>query len=812
MDGTSPIEALLTGRLREDEFLAAVDRVLVDGTQSDQTLLLNDWRTKSGRIRDATLRGMLDTRMHPLRWAMEKARDAPEPKPLSPGDVLAERFVIEARLGSGGMGVVFRARDLRREEAQDRQPYVAVKTLNMDVLEREDSLKILQREARKAQSLAHPNIVRVYDFDRDGGTLFLTMELLEGTQLEQTIQQNGLRGAPPSEVLPILRQVASALQFAHGEGIIHSDLKPANIIVLPNGRVKVIDFGISRAMPNPNQLTRERTTFDVRALGALTPAYASPEMIEGLEPDPRDDVFALACIAYEMLTGRHPFGRTPASVARVGKFAPQPPPGLAPVQWRALQAGMHFERSERTASAEQLVAGLAKATPTLLRRWPIAVGALGVVVAVGLGAYFIQPGKVTAPPPLTVTDQAAEQAARQKVADEAARDAARRRATEDAAQRAAQQKVADEAARQAAQQKAAEEAAQRAAQQKAADEAAQRAAQQRVAEEAAQQRAADEAVQQAARQKAAEDAAQRAAQQRPTEQAIAPPADQIGPTQIAEAQRLLTALGLGPGATDGKLGPRTQEMLRAFQLATDRPATGELTTPLLESLRHADLTAAAKSRSLFRLAGTARQAGRSADAIRLYEAGLKFAANDPDALLALGDLYRDTAVLDTARRYYETLGQRGGAAADTARARLASLPSPQAATAAPPASVALAPPPLSPAAGTGAGDQDIASLKQARQCSTTFALNIGNSGRSTISQTDDGWCWLSLYTIFGGRLMAPHFRVATSPAHGTLLMGEVANRTRVAYRPTPGFRGEDAFEIVDRTNGFVRSVSVAVVP
>ena len=195
--------------------------------------------------------------MHPLSWqtpidfGTQQTRSRRDQGIVQPGDVLAGRFVIETKIGSGGMGTVFKARDLRREEAQDRHPYVAVKTLNIDVLQRDDSLKILQREARKAQGLAHPNIVRVHDFDRDGRTLFLTMELLEGTSLDAILQKNGLQGAPPAGVLPILRQVVSALQFAHGEGIVHSDLKPANVIVLPNGRVKVIDFGISRAIPNP---------------------------------------------------------------------------------------------------------------------------------------------------------------------------------------------------------------------------------------------------------------------------------------------------------------------------------------------------------------------------------------------------------------------------------------------------------------------------------------------------------------------------------------------------------------------------------
>ena len=181
------------------------------------------------------------------------------------------------------------------------------------------------------------------------------MELLEGTSLDAILRKNGSQGAPLADLLPILRQIVSALQFAHSEGIVHSDLKPANVIVLPNGRVKVIDFGISRAIPNPNQLTSELTTFDVKALGAMTPAYASPEMIDGLDPDPRDDVFALACIIYELLTGRHPFGRAPASVARAGNYIPQQPANLSPAQWRVLQAGLHFDRAKRVSSAEQLL-------------------------------------------------------------------------------------------------------------------------------------------------------------------------------------------------------------------------------------------------------------------------------------------------------------------------------------------------------------------------------------------------------------------------------------------------------------------------
>jgi serine/threonine protein kinase len=686
MDGSSPIEAFLDGRLREDELLAEVDRVLVQGSIADRTVLLNDWRTKSGRIRASETRRKLDSKVQAFSWLMPEDAEpdsnwsSSEPViPLQPGDLLANRFVIEARIGSGGMGTVFKARDLRREEAQDRNPYVAVKTLNVDVLRRADSLKILQREARKAQALSHPNIVRVYDFDRDGRLLFLTMELLEGASLEEILGRNGVQGASLASLLPILRQVVAALQFAHLEGIVHSDLKPANIIVLPDGRVKVIDFGISRAIPRPNQLTGDRTTFDIGALGAMTPAYASPEMIEGLDPDPRDDVFALACIVYEFLTGRHPFGRASATVARAGNFKPRRPANISSGQWRALESGLHFDRSERTSSPEQLLAKLTTRAPMPFPEYlsnPVLVTSALLVAAtlIGLGIYFAggtqtrstleadnrsQPNVGEPASAIGASDQSAAQA-----------EAAQRKAAEDAgaAQRQTQQQAEESAAQKQAQQLADEEAAQRQAQPQAEEQAAQRQAQQQAAEEAAQrqpQQQADEAARRQAQQKAAEEASQKLPQ---------PASDQIGPPQIAEAQRLLTSMGLSTGATDGRIGPRTQEMVRAYQSAVGQPSTGELTTSLLDSLRRTPPPAAARAKGLFTLAAEARSAGRPGDAARLYDAGLKLAPSDPDGLLALGDLRRDRRDFDGARRAYESLERGRGQTAGIARERLAGLP------------------------------------------------------------------------------------------------------------------------------------------
>ena len=678
--GASPIQAYLAGTIGEEELLAQVDRVLADGSGVDRAALLSDWRTKSGRIRAASIRDQLSARVQALSWSESDVDDtingpSARAKELKAGDVLARRFVIDEKIGSGGMGSVFKARDLRREEAQDRRPYVAVKTLNVDLLQREDSLKILQREARKAQSLSHPNIVRVYDFDRDGQIMFVTMELLEGSALEAKIRANGLAGTTLQEALPILGQVASALEFAHAEGIVHSDLKPANIFVLNNGRVKVIDFGIARAVPTPGLLTMDRTTFDIQALGALTPAYASPEMIEGLDPDPRDDVFAFACITYELLTGTHPFGRTPALAARAANLRPKKPAQLSAGQWRALLSGLELERSKRAASPTHLVAGM-QANPAIWRRRGYAIQAgVALVMFAALAGVLVHfthlpesapeqnaPPKVADRQQLQGEPEVAKRQVQQQP-DEAAQQLAQQHADEVAAQQ-----QADEAAQQLAQQRAAEAAAQRATQLQAQEEAARRQAQQQAEAEAAKrlaQQQADEAASQLARQQA-ENAAKPPVQQ--------PSAETSGPADIAELQRLLNAIGLNVGAPDGRAGPRTQEMARAFQLATGEPGIGGVTPALLAALRQARPSADAKAKALFSLAAGASHSGRTGEAIRLYELGLTFAPANSDALLALGGLYRDKNDYDAARRQYELAQRNGGVAAETARQQLAALP------------------------------------------------------------------------------------------------------------------------------------------
>ena len=313
--------------------------------------------------------------------------DAP---PLVAGSMVKERFVLEEEIGRGGMGIVFKARDLRKEEAQDRNPYVAIKILNEEFKRHPESLKALQRESRKAQNLAHPNVATVYDFDRDGPNVYMVMELLEGEALDRVIKRARDVGLETKEALRITRDICRAMAYAHEQGIVHSDFKPANAFLTLEGVVKVFDFGIARAAKRSGKLAGSVTLFDPSTLGALTPAYASCEMIEGLEPDPRDDVYAIACVAYELLTGRHPFDRMSAVQARDAHLVAKSPTGLSRAQCRALHQGLAFRRADRTPSALEFLNGILppKRAPTVF------IGAGAAAVAVIVIAAVIVPNQI----------------------------------------------------------------------------------------------------------------------------------------------------------------------------------------------------------------------------------------------------------------------------------------------------------------------------------------------------------------------------------------------------------------------------------
>lgn len=277
------------------------------------------------------------------------------------GDVLRDRFEIEGALGEGGMGLVFRARDRRREEARDRNPFVAIKLLGDDFKSHPDALISLQREARRMQQLSHPNIASVYDFDRDGPHVYLVMELLEGESLDKVLARHANEGLPPDQAAKLIEGAGSALRHAHSKGVVHSDFKPANVFLTRSGDVKIIDFGIARiAKDSTPGGEATMTVFDAGRLGAWTNAYASPEQIlAAAEPDPRDDVYAFGLVAYEVLAGKHPFGRKSAVEAQFRGMKYEPIPGLTQSQNSVLASALSFDREQRLGDVMALVQSLA---------------------------------------------------------------------------------------------------------------------------------------------------------------------------------------------------------------------------------------------------------------------------------------------------------------------------------------------------------------------------------------------------------------------------------------------------------------------
>ena len=307
------------------------------------------------------------------------------------GMLLKGRFLLEREIGRGGMGVVFLARDERKVEARDRDPYLAVKVLNDDFRRHPDSLIALQREARRAQQLGHDNIVRVYDFDKDNTIVFMTMEYINGTDLRSLIRNGAHSGMSLDAAWPLIEGMAHALQRAHASRIVHSDFKPGNVMVTTDGVPKVFDFGIARAGKHFGDAAGEQTVFDAGTLGALTPAYASLEMIQGKDPSPGDDIYALGCVIFELLTGKHPFDKVSAEVAMKEGRRPPPVPGVSKRQYATLCSSVAFPADRRLNSAADLLDGLRarglreRATPYLFYG-VIAVAILGGVGS-GLSSY-----------------------------------------------------------------------------------------------------------------------------------------------------------------------------------------------------------------------------------------------------------------------------------------------------------------------------------------------------------------------------------------------------------------------------------------
>lgn len=320
-------------------------------------------------------------------WQRVAVQGGPE-REVHAGDVLKERFYLEKEVGRGGMGIVFKAKDERKVEAQDKNPWVAVKVLNPEFRKHPQALVALQRESRKAQQLTHDNILRVYDFDKDGTIIYMTMEYVDGGSLKDVIKQNP-SGMPFARAWPIIEGLARGLGRAHRDNIVHSDFKPGNVMMTSDMIPKLFDMGIARAAQSGGESKGETTVFDAGELGALTPAYASLEMIRGQPPQLIDDIYALGITAYEIFTGKHPFGKKNAEQAMKEGLKPPIVAGLSRTQQRTLQRSVAFKRDDRMQNCDALLDGL---RPRTMKDYalPVTVGGFAVVlVLVGIFAGLL---------------------------------------------------------------------------------------------------------------------------------------------------------------------------------------------------------------------------------------------------------------------------------------------------------------------------------------------------------------------------------------------------------------------------------------
>jgi serine/threonine-protein kinase len=206
--------------------------------------------------------------------------------------LLNNRYQVEGRIGSGGMAEIYRARDLMLERT------VAVKLLREDFSGDPAFRERFKQEAKAAANLSHPNIVTIHDFGFDDQHIFIVMEYVPGTDLKSILETRGFLSV--DETLPLVIQACAGIGYAHRTGLVHCDVKPHNMIVTPDKRLKVTDFGIARALASIHSQEVNQVVWG-------SPQYFSPEQAAGQAPSPASDVYSLGIILYEMLTGRLPF-------------------------------------------------------------------------------------------------------------------------------------------------------------------------------------------------------------------------------------------------------------------------------------------------------------------------------------------------------------------------------------------------------------------------------------------------------------------------------------------------------------------------
>ncbi len=301
-------------------------------------------------------------------------------------------YKIEDRIGQGGMGVVYRATDTRLGRA------VAIKVIAADAAGDRDRRDRFLREARSASALNHPNIVTIHEVDHANGIDFLVMELVGGRPLTEMIPRAGLS---LDRAIELAEQIANALAIAHASGIVHRDVKPANIVISDSGQAKMLDFGLAKMLAPPDPVANTVTAAPATELGVVvgTIAYMSPEQAQGRPITDRSDIFSFGVVLYEMLAGRRPFGDTVASLLTeapppIGSARKDIPPALEALiaacldKTPARRPGARDVADRLRAIKGRLIAGRLDVRALLQRRSFVAALAAVMVTALFLGWWW----------------------------------------------------------------------------------------------------------------------------------------------------------------------------------------------------------------------------------------------------------------------------------------------------------------------------------------------------------------------------------------------------------------------------------------
>ncbi len=260
-------------------------------------------------------------------------------------ETLNERYRLDRKLGEGGMAIVYQATDLMLDRT------IAVKILRKNFSSSQAFQKRFKEEAQAAANLTHPNIVTVHDFGFDQDRLFIVMEYVPGKDLKQVIKENG--ALPIYQATRLIVQACAGIGYAHRAGLVHCDIKPHNMLITPDNRLKVTDFGIARALASVKHDEQTQAIWG-------SPAYFSPEQAAGKAPSPASDVYSLGVVLFEVLTGQLPFTNpSPQELALLHRFEDPPlprdiNPEISPELEEIILKVLSKESTTRYRTADQL--------------------------------------------------------------------------------------------------------------------------------------------------------------------------------------------------------------------------------------------------------------------------------------------------------------------------------------------------------------------------------------------------------------------------------------------------------------------------